>query len=71
VGPSPGIMVLRLEAVPLLWSNSITACCCWPCGVVGGANVVQAQRQIHRAHLGRPHCRRSLLTQGLVWAESG
>jgi len=36
----------------------------WSCG--RRASVVQAQRQIHRAHLGRPGRRRRLVTQGLV-----
>jgi hypothetical protein len=36
----------------------------WSCG--RRASVVQAQRQIHRAHLGRPGRRRRLVAQGLV-----
>src|SRR6516164_2103765 len=36
----------------------------WSCG--RRVSVAQAQRQIHRAHPGRPHRRWSLVTQGLV-----
>ena len=45
-------------------NHSLQLLALWSCG--RRVSVAQAQRQIHRAHPGRPHRRWSLVTQGLV-----